>query len=44
VPLGAARVLIDDTAHQCLVVVHGLRASGTSPELLGRVPGGLRRP
>ena len=36
VPLGVARVLIDDMAHQGLVVVHGLREGGTSLELLGR--------
>lgn len=43
VPLGVARVLIDDMAHQGLVVVHGLREGGTSLELLGRVLDGLRR-
>ncbi|HEY8479947.1 MAG TPA: DUF742 domain-containing protein [Spirillospora sp.] len=43
VPLGVARVLIDDLAHQGLVVVHGVREGGVTQQLLERVLDGLRR-
>ncbi|XRQ11883.1 DUF742 domain-containing protein [Actinomadura welshii] len=43
VPLGVARVLIDDMAHLGLVVVHGLQEGGTSLDLLNRVLDGLRK-
>lgn len=43
VPLGVARVLIDDLAHQGLVAVHGVHEGGVSHQLLSRVLDGLRR-
>lgn len=45
VPLGVARVLIDDMSHAGLLLVHPTAAGGSRPEpaLMARVLDGLRR-